>query len=188
MNFTAVILAGGRSTRMGRDKAWLLHEGKPLIEHSLRTVREAGAIEVAISCRAEQDFSRFECPILEDLNPDCGPLEGIERALETAEHPLVFILAVDLPGMTPAFIRWLHGKCSGASGAVVVRESGPEPLAAFYPRSAGQVACRMIASGQLAARAFADECVKQGFASAVSLSEEYETCLTNWNTPADLEP
>jgi len=107
MPITAVILAGGKSSRMGRDKAFLPFRGQPLIEHALQVVREAGAAEVLISGRPEQDFSHYDCPVLLDLESDCGPLGGIERGLAVAAHPLVLILAVDLPHMTPACVEWL---------------------------------------------------------------------------------
>lgn len=196
MNFTAVILAGGQSRRMGHDKAFLPFEGRPLIEHSVRVVRDAGAGEVLISGRAGQDFSALDYPVLHDRTPDGGPLGGIERGLEAANHELVLVLAVDLPHMTPGFLRWLidpssNGTSSGAdgprpAGAVPLVQGDLEPLAAFYPKRAQEVARRKLAQRKCAAREFADTCIKQGLASRVPVAVSHERCFLNWNTPSDV--
>ena len=102
MTFSAVILAGGESRRMGRDKAWVEVGGESLIARALVLVRELGLPEVFISGRAGTDYSSMRYPVLFDLEPGCGPLGGIERALQAANSPLLLVLAVDLPGMTAA--------------------------------------------------------------------------------------
>jgi molybdopterin-guanine dinucleotide biosynthesis protein A len=107
MNFSAVILAGGRSRRMGRDKAWLEVDGQPLLARALAVLREAGPREVFISSRADRGDAALGCPVLLDREPDLGPLGGIERALQAAASPLVLVLAVDLPYMTGGFLRKL---------------------------------------------------------------------------------
>ncbi len=66
MNFSAVILAGGKSSRMGRDKAWLEFDGQSLLARQIACVRRAGASEVFISGRAGVDYSAFGCPVMED--------------------------------------------------------------------------------------------------------------------------
>src|SRR5688572_9023694 len=101
MTFNAVILAGGQSRRMGRDKAWLEVEGQPLIRRQIKLAREIGATEVFISGRPDCDYSTLGCPGLTDQFSNAGPLAGIERALDTATAPLLLVLAVDLPRLTP---------------------------------------------------------------------------------------
>src|SRR5689334_8147321 len=93
MNLSAVILAGGESRRMGKDKAWLEVGGQPLLARALSTVRRAGIKEIFISGRSGTDYSVLRCPVLFDREPGCGPLSGIERALEVASAPLVLVLA-----------------------------------------------------------------------------------------------
>src|SRR3972149_4484685 len=84
MSFSAVILAGGQSSRMGRDKAWIEVAGQPMLAGALNLARNLGAREVFISGRAGADYSAFHCPVLFDLEPGLGPLGGIERALRVA--------------------------------------------------------------------------------------------------------
>ena len=197
---------------MGQDKAWIPFNGTPLIEHSLRLVREAGAGEVLISGRAGQDFSALGCPVLLDVTPDCGPLGGIERALDVATHPLVLVLAVDLPHLTSECLRWLEGyaceELQGrvafhrvptgtlpdvkpgaahlAMGAVPILHGKPEPLAALYPTRAHPIVKRMLGEERLAAREFAEACMEQGLVRGVPVPTEHEQCFTNWNTPEDV--
>src|SRR5262245_36649817 len=134
MNFSAVILAGGRSRRMGRDKAWLEVEGQPLLVRQVRIVRALNPAEIFISGRAGENYSALNCPVLLDREPGFGPLGGIERALQTAGSPLVLVLAVDLPYMTTDFLRKLCGECEGDIGAVPQLNGQFEPLAAIYPK------------------------------------------------------
>src|SRR5690349_130325 len=87
MNFSAVILAGGKSSRMGRDKAWLEINGQILLTRQIELVQAGGATEVFISGRAGMDYSAFGCRVLQDRFPNAGPLAGIERALDAAIAP-----------------------------------------------------------------------------------------------------
>ena len=69
MDLSAVILAGGESRRMGRDKAWMELEGQPLVALAVEKVRALGVTEIFISGRAGQDYSALTCPVLFDLKP-----------------------------------------------------------------------------------------------------------------------
>src|ERR1041384_571654 len=93
MNFSAVILAGGASRRMGRDKAWVEVAGESLLSRAVATVRRAGASEVLISGRPGVNYSTLEARVLFDGKPGQGPLGGIEQALAVANFPLVLVLA-----------------------------------------------------------------------------------------------
>jgi molybdopterin-guanine dinucleotide biosynthesis protein A len=186
MNFSAVILAGGRSSRMGRDKAFLSFKEEPLIQRALRVVREAGADEVLISAREGQDFSDYDCPVVIDSRAGEGPLTGIEGVLECAAHPFLFVQAVDLPHMTAAFIRWLAGHCGSDQGAVPQWAGGLEPLAAFYPVAALPILRDLRAGNRRAAREFAAQCLRAHLAVPVEVPPSYGSCFTNWNRPEDI--
>ena len=77
MKFSAVILAGGKSIRMGRDKAWLPLDGQPLLARQIAVVRELDPVELFISGRNDTDYSSLGYPVLQDAFPDAGPLAGI---------------------------------------------------------------------------------------------------------------
>jgi molybdopterin-guanine dinucleotide biosynthesis protein A len=120
----AAIQAGGRSTRMGRDKAWLTVDGQPLIARALAAARPlADRLLVVIAASSLQraryaEFARVEhAELVIDETPDCGPLAGIHAALKHATGlEDVLVLACDLPFVTTPFLEVLrdahvrHGK------------------------------------------------------------------------------
>ena len=186
MNLSAVILAGGESRRMGQDKAWLEMDGQPLIRRALSTVRDSGIQEVFISGRTGADYSTLGCLVLFDLEPGCGPLGGIERALATAPAPLVLVLAVDLPGITSAFLRKLAAHCDPLTGAVPKLRNELEPLAAIYPKRCHFIVRDCLLKLRHAARDFADACLRESAVRTLAVSGTDARCFNNWNSPADV--
>jgi molybdopterin-guanine dinucleotide biosynthesis protein A len=186
MNFSAVILAGGRSTRMGRDKAWLPWHGRPLIAHQIATVRRLRPVETFVSGRNEAPYAELGVPVLLDAVEGQGPLSGIERALACAHAPMVLVLAVDMPRMTTPTLRRLAAGCSTTRGAIPLLGDQIEPLAAFYPKTAGRAVRTMLEEGQNAAASFASLCVQLGLARFVEFRQDEQSAFTNWNAPDDL--
>jgi molybdopterin-guanine dinucleotide biosynthesis protein A len=186
MNLSALILAGGESRRMGRDKAWLEQEGTPLISRAIATVREAGVEEVFISGREGVDYSALHLPVLHDLEHGFGPLGGIERGLRATTTPLLLVLAVDLAQMTPAFLKLLADRCDDLTGAVPKLHGHLEPLAAIYPRRCHAIAADFIAQSRYAARDFAEACHREHAARIFPVPAASAGCFANWNAPADV--
>jgi molybdopterin-guanine dinucleotide biosynthesis protein A len=186
MDLSALILAGGESRRMGRDKAWVRWKGKPLIECAVDTVRALGVSEILISGRAGQDFSAFDYPVLFDLEPGLGPLGGIERGLRECASSLLLVLAVDLPGMTAAFLCKLHARCDHLTGAVPKLHGQIEPLAAIYPKRCHVLASELYGGQQRSARSFADACLREHAVCCLPVSTAEAECFANCNTPKDL--
>lgn len=186
MLFSAVILAAGKSERMGRDKAWLEVNGYPLILRQVELAREVGAAEVFISGRRDCNYSVLGCPVLTDRFPDTGPLAGIERGLAATSTPLLLALAVDLPRLTPSVLRRLLSHCTAQSGAIPRVKQLIEPLAAFYPRAAHQTLVANLDAGRKAVRVFAQDCVTKGLAEFVDLPDSTASAFANWNSPDDL--
>ncbi len=186
MNFSAVILAGGKSKRMGRDKAWLEVGGKPLIGRQIEFARELGAKEIFISGRAGTDYTALNCPVLMDHFEDAGPLAGIERALQAISTPLLLVLAVDMPRITPAPLQMLLDHCTEKCGAIPRCDNSVEPLAAIYPRSASSLVTQLLQSRSRAARHFAERCVELNLATLIDLPEKHWENFKNCNTPSDI--
>lgn len=186
MNFNAVILAGGQSSRMGRDKAFLEIEGRTLLARQIGLAQEAGAEGVFVSGRPEMDYSAHGCPVLKDKFENAGPLAGIERALAAMSSSLLLVLAVDLPGMETGFLRQLLAMCEDRTGVIPCIGGQVEPLAAFYPREAGTLVEVMLRDGDLMATAFAQRCVQSGFALLREFSAADRKYFVNWNSPVDL--
>lgn len=186
MNFSAVILAGGKSSRMGRDKAWLEVGGQTLLARQIGLMRKIGAAEVFISGRVDADYSTFACRILLDKFPDAGPLAGIERALDAVKSPLLLVLAVDLPEMTAELLQRLAAGCSEARGIVPKLKDGIEPLAAFYPKAVHALALASLEQGTFAVKDFAELCVQSGLARFGEFDVNEACYFTNWNSPPAL--
>ena len=186
MKFSAVILAGGRSQRMGRDKAWLMQDGKSLIARQVELARTLGAEEVFISGRAGSDYDSLGCRVLHDRVADAGPLAGIESALAASATPLLLVLAVDMPQMNATPLQTLLVCCTQTRGAVPRFDNQTEPLAAVYPRSALEVAHELLDARRFSARNFAQRCVELDLAAFVDLAESHSACFANWNSPEDI--
>ena len=92
---------------MGRDKAAVLLDGQPLWERQIATLAAAHPLELFISGRTDGPYQNSRYEVIADLHSDRGPLGGIEAACWRMRTPLLCVLAVDLPGMTPDFLRRL---------------------------------------------------------------------------------
>lgn len=191
--FGAVILAGGKSSRMGRDKAFLELDGQPLLARQIALARQAGAQEVLIAGRPDVDYAMFACPVVRDRLPSAGPLAGIESALNATRMPLLLVLAVDLPHMTASLLRELAARCTASLGVVPCVGGELEPLATYYPKASLSAAARLLDSSLggprtkfPSAKAFAERCIADGLVRTVDLPAADSCCFTNWNSPADL--
>ena len=126
------ILAGGESSRMGRDKALLELEGVALIVRMARLVESA-----AERCAIVGDTVRLEgleLLVIEDEFPGAGPLGGIATALRSSEVEWNLIVACDLPYLTREWLEFLigHAMQSDADAVLPMNERGAEPLCAMY--------------------------------------------------------
>lgn len=193
MNFSAVILAGGQSARMGRDKAGLLLAGETLLARQIKLVQAVGATEVFISGRAGRDYVRFGCPVLTDNFPQAGPLAGIESALQKCRNPLLLVLAVDMPQMSVAVLEELIKQSGGRNGIIPRLAGHAEPLAALYPSIAAPLAMELLrsvpasaAGGSPGVGTFAARCVQEGWARYHDMSADVAACFKSWNAPQDI--
>jgi len=129
---TAVIFCGGRSTRMGEDKALFRWRGRPLALHVVSRVRPLFA-EILVS----GDPGRYRClgmPCVPDPVSGIGPLAGLYAGLLAARTHAVFAVACDMPFLSPGAILTLWTRFRSRDAAVPVSPGGPEPLHAFYSR------------------------------------------------------
>ncbi len=185
MNFSAVILAGGKSSRMGRDKAWLKVGGKTLLARQIRLTKEVGAEEIFISGREGVDYAAFGCRVLKDNFPNAGPLAGIESALGLISTPLLLVLAVDLPEMNVGFLRRLLEQCQDGVSAIPRVNGRIEPLTAIYPQAGRPLAEKLLRTESNSVAIFAEQCVQAKLARFVECDGEEQKFFVNWNSPED---
>jgi molybdopterin-guanine dinucleotide biosynthesis protein A len=138
-DLTAFVLAGGRSSRMGQDKAFLNLGGRTLLELA---VELAGTVAENVRIVASQERFLTIARTIEDVYPDCGPLGGIHAALSCTSTELNLVLAVDLPFVEADFLAYLAAQASQTSALVTVPQAagGWQPLCAVYRRDFAAVA------------------------------------------------
>ncbi len=152
MRFSGAVLAGGRSSRFGQDKANYLYRNKPLARWALESFINADE-RFLVSSRSYN----FGVPLYPDLYPGSS-LGGLHAALTYAKHDWVALAACDMPFLTPDYWQQLL-KQTEATRAVVV--SGPEgkcePLAALYHKSLLPLAKRQLENDQLKIQTFIEK-------------------------------
>jgi molybdenum cofactor guanylyltransferase len=130
--FSGVVLAGGKSSRFGSDKARFIYQGKPMMQWVLESLAFASE-RFIIASHAYDDFG---LPVYADMIQRQTPLSGIHSALVHAQHDWVAVAACDMPFLKKDYWKVLQAYCNERMRAVVVESSfGLEPLAAFYHRS-----------------------------------------------------
>lgn len=156
---TAIVLAGGRSRRMGRDKAFLPWGQTTLIEHLIERLHDVTdevivAVNPALSRKGGvKDAPRFRSlnvRVVEDLVPDAHALGGLYTGLRAASHELCFVCGCDMPWLDPAVIRWLIREADGYDMVVPRTSDGLQPLHAIYRVSVRSVIEEQLRRGALA--------------------------------------
>ena len=144
---TLAVQAGGRSSRMGRDKALIPLGGIPLIEHVLR--RAAGlAEEVLITTNRPADLAYLGVRLVLDREPGAGALPGLLTALEAAQGETVLLLACDLPFVCRPLLEHLLSRAHEALVVVPQWNGNLEPLHAVYSRSCIETVRQVMQTGQ----------------------------------------
>lgn len=185
---TGFILAGGKSTRMGTDKAFIEFEGHTLLERALSLARLVTPDVRIVGAR--EKFAPF-APVVEDIFRERGPLGGIHAALRASKTELNFMLAVDMPFVSKIFLQYLTREARTATGAMVIVPLGAgrrQPLCAVYRLRFADVAEQALLAGRnridslfdmVETRVIGeDELDHAGFSSAI---------FSNLNTPEELE-
>jgi molybdopterin-guanine dinucleotide biosynthesis protein A len=181
-DFTAVLLAGGKSSRMGQDKAGLLIEEMPLWRRQLATLKATSPSEILISGRPDGPYSESSFRIVEDAEPGLGPIGGVTTAMAYAQYPLVLVLAIDLPRMTSAYLQSLLSRAP----VVPRRADRFEPLAAIYSKSCLEVFQRRLVRRHFSLQSAIRELIDSGDLAIYDVPAAEAPLFDNLNTPEDL--
>jgi molybdopterin-guanine dinucleotide biosynthesis protein A len=195
---TLLVLAGGRSTRMGQDKAWLELDGTPLIERSARRLTDlVSEVVFAVGDPANADDPRYAAlaarlpvpaRLATDLHPGSGPLAGLEAGLAAATNDLVFAVATDMPFVHPALVTLLVSQAEGYDAVIPLTPGDaaaePEPLHAVYRRACLPAIQAALAAGRRRAVAFlADVHVRYVAPEELAPLDPQFRSFANINTP-----
>lgn len=178
-------MAGGKSRRMGRDKAWIPHRGRPIISRVIEVLREV-ADEVLIVANEER-YADLGLRVVPDRFPEGGALGGIATGVGAATHDRVLVAACDMPFLSADVWRVLLEKGDGAD-AVVPRIGGEyETLHALYAKTCLPAMERALASGRLRVISFfPDVRVTEVGETALRAIDPELRAFTNVNTPEEL--
>ena len=153
-SYSGAVLAGGRSSRFGHDKALHVYRGKPLLHWVLESLSGAGE-RMIIANRAYPDLS---VPVRPDLISGGSALSGLHAALSYARFDWVALAACDMPFLTPAYWDVLWDRRGAAPLVVATNEGdGLEPLAALYHRALLPLVTRKLREGDLKMTALASQ-------------------------------
>lgn len=196
---SVLILAGGRSRRMGRDKVWLDLDGQPLVERVARRVLPL-ADEVIFSTRTPDRFVALQnalgvpAQIVEDQYPGAGPLAGIHAGLKVARHDLLLALAADMPFVSLPLLTYLRNLAAGydiVAPQIPRRDTGElawEPLHALYRRTCLPAIERRLSAGdRVVFGFFPDAHTRVALPDEIQRFDPDFLSFFNINTPEDWE-
>ncbi|MFO0707355.1 MAG: molybdenum cofactor guanylyltransferase [Nitrospira sp.] len=190
MDVTGIILAGGKSRRMGEDKRYLRVGKATLLE---RTVATMTGIFNDVRIIIGQDSSPLtlpECQVHRDVIADCGSLGGLYTGLALASTARIFVVACDMPFLNPALIRWFLDRDPVADVVMACLSDGAQPMHAVYGKGALPALQRMAEQRTLKIRTLLDD---PSIRATLVLPEEWGPLdpsgrsFQNVNTQADLE-
>ncbi|HLK71636.1 MAG TPA: NTP transferase domain-containing protein [Steroidobacteraceae bacterium] len=176
-----LVLAGGHSRRMQRDKALLEYGGRSQLQRAFELLApHVRASFVSVRADQREDPARAAHAQIVDLQPELGPIGGIQAALHAQPQVAWLVLACDLPFLSPATLQHLidHRDAGRLATAYLSSHDGlPEPLCAIFEPAARDSLDRWIATGQRCPRAWL------GQSDARLLPPPDSLALENINTP-----
>ena len=185
--YTAIILAGGRSRRMGRDKLMLPQNGATVLETAVKRFSEKFD-RVFLSVDRAGRYPDIPVPHVVDLFPACGPLAGLQAGLEAAGEDGVFLAAADLPFSDPETALRMIEVCGEHEICVMRDERGRfEPLFGWYAVSVLPRAEKLLESGKRAMTELFEVSDTLVLSAAELGIPEDSRMLANMNLPEDYE-
>ncbi len=183
----AAILVGGKSSRMGTNKAFLQLKGKTFIELQIELLRGMFD-EVIISVNTPLEYEYLKLPVFTDIYPDKGPLGGIYTSLINSSSLHTFMLACDMPFVGPELINHLKDLTNEYDVVIPKSEKGLEPLHAFYSKNCIDPIKRALDENNLRIISFFPHVkVKVVELDSLAASDSFKNSIKNLNTRDDYE-
>jgi molybdopterin-guanine dinucleotide biosynthesis protein A len=187
---SGVLLAGGKSRRMGRDKRFVKVGDSSLLERAVSIFEDLFSEVIIVVAEPAPAFPNWPHRVVHDLIPNCGSLGGLYSGLSLASNPRIFAAACDMPFLNPTVIRYMVDLDARADLVMAALADGLQPMHAVYSKSCLASLKQMIEKGNLKIQdlAGADHL-------SIRLVQEEEIrsidssllSFLNINTPADLE-
>lgn len=146
---TGVVLAGGKSRRMGKDKAFLSLDGKPLVERVAEVLQSLFQRNLVIT-NTPSLYEHLGFEVYTDIFPGKGALGGIYTGLVHAGAPHAFFASCDMPFLNEPLIRYLVEERLGFDIVLPISDTGPEPIHAVYSEGCRPLMEALLREGRLA--------------------------------------
>ncbi len=181
---TGILLAGGKSSRMGKEKGLVEFRGKPLIQYGIDLLNSI--TDRIIISSGNTDYIPFGYEIIPDEVSGQGPAAGLAAVLKSSETPWNIVIACDLPFLEKEFIEELLLSAPSYQAVVPVHNGNMEPLAALYHKDLGKIFAEAVENGNLALRQILHSCHVKYF-EANPITEKYPNLFLNLNSMDQME-
>ncbi len=183
MQITGIILAGGKSKRMGTDKTYIKLNGKTLLERSVELIQPF--CKTILISSNNPSHKKNEWKIIPDEILDCGPIGGIYSCLKHPKTDWNFIISVDSVFVEPEFIKFLISEIEDFDAVVPIHTKGKEPLIALYHKNCLVEIEKMIQSKKFKMHNLLNV-IETNFVDTQIWVEKYPKLFHNLNRPEDL--
>jgi molybdenum cofactor guanylyltransferase len=187
---SAVVLAGGKSRRMGQDKRFLDLNGQTLLQRVIETLESVFEEIVLVASGPAPELAGLRHPVIQDLLPGCATLGGVYTGLASSRHAGVFVVACDMPFLNATVVRHLLKAATTADVVMPRLATGLQPTHAVYKKACLPHLERMAKTGHLKLQDIVeDRTVNAQLLTEDELRGDDPQLLSffNINTPSDLE-
>jgi len=186
VTLTVLLLAGGKSRRMGVDKATMLIGGKPLWQRQIGVLNEVHPNALWVSAQDAPPWCPIGIDQVLDQPPSRGPLSGVVAALSRLRTSHLLVLAIDMPRMTAEHLRKLWSLARSRTGVIPAHNNSLEPLCAIYPANVLLTAETALEGRDWSLQSFCQELISRCEAQRYELGFDERQLYLNMNTPAEL--
>jgi len=183
-DITGILLAGGKSSRMGKEKGLVEFRGKPLIQYGINLL--SSFTDRIIISSGNPDYIPFGFEIIPDEVSGQGPAAGLAAALQSSDTPWNIVLACDLPFLEREFIEELLNSSPNYQAVVPMHNGKIEPLAALYHRDLGIIFKEAVAIENLAMRKILLPC-RVNYLDTGLMIAKYPNLFVNLNSMDQLD-
>ena len=181
-NITGIILAGGKSTRMGTDKGFLILENKSFVQYSIDALQPLVSDILIVS--DNPDYDTFGFKRVNDITKDAGPVSGIYSGLEASSTEYNLILSCDIPLITSEILKNLIEGIDETSEIIQIESNGKTmPLIALYKRQCKATFSRLLLEDERRLRVAVNHCDVKN----ITINIEEHSATTNINTKEEFK-
>lgn len=181
-NITGIILAGGKSSRMGSDKGFLLLNKKPFIQHIIDALNPLVTEIVIVSNRIE--YNGFKLKRVTDYIENSGPLAGVYSGLNSSETDYNIVLSCDIPLISTEILKKLIKNSDTISEVIQIESEGKTmPLIALYKKECKYKFYKLLEKGERRLQYAVEQCVTKN----IILDKKNSAFVANINTPKELK-